>query len=73
MSAFSDIPKTNGRRFPGIKGRAPHKKDCRRAVARVVAAKRADRSARQQLAELDRLLGTGVGATKERARLRRQP
>jgi hypothetical protein len=69
MSAFSEIPKVNGRRFPGIKGRAPHKKGLRREVAADGMHARAHRTPRQQLALLDRRLGEGVGAERERLRL----
>lgn len=84
MSAFSDVPKTlrnasvasgrqnNDRRFPNIKGRAPHKHGLRRQVAAEKAAQRASRSAAVQLAMLDHRLGVGVGAKRERGRLARQ-
>lgn len=82
MSAFSDIPKTfravtaasgrmnNDRRFPGVKGRAPYHITLRREVASQGAASRAARTPEQQLAELDRRLGVGMGAKRERSRLR---
>ena len=41
----------------------------RRETANRVNAARAERSPEQQLAILDQRLGSGVGATKERARL----
>lgn len=53
----------------------PHGKDARqyrRSAAQERAEVRADRSPDQQLRELDRKLGAGVGAKRERARLRKQ-
>jgi len=71
MTSFRDIAKgPGGRRFPGIRGRAPHNKSIRCATALVVAAKRKSRSPSQQMAELDVRLGPNVGAAKERVRLR---
>lgn len=46
-------------------------REWRRSGADARATARADRSARQQLAHLDALLGKNVGARKERARLAR--
>jgi hypothetical protein len=47
-------------------------RDRRRDAAEERAEKRANRTAQQQLDKLDALLGEGVGAVKERARLEKQ-
>lgn len=51
--------------------RHPHK-EIRRQSAQQLAEARAMRTSAQQLVELDRRLGVGVGARRERARLARQ-
>jgi len=47
-------------------------KDRRREAAEDRAEQRENRTAQQQLDKLDALLGEGVGAVKERARLEKQ-
>jgi len=47
-------------------------RDRRREAAEDRAEARANRTAQQQLDKLDALLGEGVGAVKERARLEKQ-
>jgi hypothetical protein len=53
--------------YPG--GKHGHRVPQRRIDAAERAEARSNRSPQQQLARLDALLGEGVGATKERARL----
>lgn len=59
----------NKRKYPGIKGRRPDKKDQRIAVAEENKAKWEKLTPYQQLAVLDERLGKGVGAKKQRTRL----
>jgi hypothetical protein len=54
---------------PGIKGRRPDRKERRRALALGNQAVREELSPSSILALLDRKLGVGVGAKRERARL----
>lgn len=57
------------RKHPGIKGRRPDRKDHRRAIAAGNRIIRDELSLGSILALLDRKLGAGVGAKRERARL----
>lgn len=64
-----------GYKCPGSHQGRPHGKDrvqYRRSAATERAEVRASRSPAQQLAELDRRLGKGVGAKRERERLSRK-
>lgn len=64
--------KTQGgtpRRNPGVRGRRPDRKEIRCDGVRERTEARATLSAADQLARLDRRLGKGVGAKRERARL----
>ena len=47
-------------------------KEARAAMVRKLAEERSKRTPKQQIAKLDALLGVGVGAVKERARLATQ-
>lgn len=58
------------RKFPG--GRFGYRMEARREKAAFLADERAKRSPQDQLALLDRRLGKGKGAAKERKRLRKQ-
>lgn len=70
MSVIKGQKTNNDRKYPGIKrGHTYHK---RAAVSARNAARREDRGPREQLCELDRRLGNGVGAKRERARLHAQ-
>lgn len=50
----------------------PGRKEERRKFAQQLQEERAKRTPQQQLDRLDRLLGTGVGAVRERTRLQKQ-
>ena len=50
-------------------GRHGYRKDLRREEAEARATARAARTPEQQIANLDAILGVGIGAKKERARL----
>lgn len=62
--------RVSGRINPG--GRYGYRKHYRQKSAQELAEKRAQRTPQQQLEELDRRLGPGVGAVRERARLQAQ-
>lgn len=59
------------RKFPGIRGRAPHHGQERRREAAERAAAWVELGPAGQLKALDSRLGAGVGAVKQRARIKR--
>ncbi len=59
----------NTRRNLGIKGRRPDQKTSRKALVEENTKNWQTKSPDQQLAELDRWLGKGVGAARQRARI----
>ncbi len=66
------MQRSPGYRCPGSHQGRPHGSDCRqyrRKAAEERAEVRASRSPSQQLRELDRKLGAGIGAKRERERL----
>lgn len=60
------------RRHPGVKGKRPDNKKARQVEAEIRIEARSHLSDAEQLERLDRRLGVGVGAAKERARLARR-
>jgi hypothetical protein len=56
----------------GKAGKGRTRKAARTASAIKLAEERAKRSPKEQIAHLDKLLGNGVGAKRERARLQEQ-
>lgn len=61
--------KNNNRRYPGIKGIRPDSKEIKRSEANERKTAWAALSSKEQLEILDRRLGAGVGAKRQRARL----
>ncbi len=59
----------NNRRFPGIKGRRSDRKEKRQITAEVNLERWSAMTTEQKLADLDKRLGKGLGAKKQRARL----
>ena len=72
MRAGHGTTGTRTRRHPGVRGWRLQDRVARVDRAAVRAEERASRSAAEQLDRLDRILGPGVGATRERKRLRAQ-
>lgn len=61
--------KENNRKFPGIFGRRPDRKESRRETATQIKEHWESLSPQEQLADLDRCLGKDVGAVKQRAKI----
>lgn len=61
--------RNNHRRFPGIKGRRPDRKASRIQLAIENSDRWNGLTTSEKLADLDRRLGKGQGATRERERL----
>ena len=72
MSLFGSGRRTNNRRYPGIKGRRPDQAKFRRDEAKERQEAFSKLSNEDKLALLDRRLGVGLGAKKQRARLANQ-
>jgi hypothetical protein len=70
-SLFGSGKKTNNRKFPGVKGKRPDLAKFRKDDAKERQEAYSALSVEEKVARLDRKLGVGLGAKKQREKLAR--